>query len=127
MFLSHTRPLVKSYNPYIESFFFKTVKCHASYPGRFATLEVTREWLGEFIHWYNTVDRHPGIGYVTPEQRRTGQSSALFELRNQTLLKAWEQHPERFPGTGPRQWKERRVVYLNPSAETRRLVINKAA
>ena len=56
MFLSHTRPLVKSYNPYIESFFFKTVKCHASYPGRFATLEVTREWLGEFIHWYNTVD-----------------------------------------------------------------------
>ena len=50
MFLSHSTPLVKNDNPYIESF-FKTVKHHASYPGRFETIEPAREWLGDFIHW----------------------------------------------------------------------------
>lgn len=126
MFLSHSRPLVKNDNPYIESF-FKTVKYHASYPGRFATIDAAREWLGDFIHWYNRVHRHSGIGYVTPEQRRTGQTSELFRLRNETLFKAWERHPKRFPKNGPKLWKEQRVVYLNPTTETRRLVINKAA
>lgn len=51
-----------------------------------ATIADAREWLGDFIHWYNTERRHSGIGYVTREQRRTGQSSRLLELRNQTLL-----------------------------------------
>ncbi len=75
MFLLYSRPLVKNDHPYIESL-FKTVKSHASYAGRLETIEAAREWLGEFMHWYNIVYRHSGIEYVTPEQRRTGQSSA---------------------------------------------------
>lgn len=126
MFLSHSRPLVKNDNPYIESF-FKTLKYHASYPGHFETIEEARQWLGEFIDWYNTVHRHSGIGYVTPQQRRTGQSAELFRLRNETLLRAWDEHPERFPRQGPRLWKEQRVVYLNPTVETRRLIMKNAA
>lgn len=126
MFLSHSRPLVKNDNPYIESF-FKTLKYHAAYPRRFETIEAAREWFADFIDWYNTTHRHSGIGYVTPQQRRSGASSELFRRRNETLRAAWEMHPERFPKTGPRFWRESRVVYLNPSAETRQLVLKQSA
>ena len=125
MFLSHSRPMVKNDNPFIESF-FRTLKYHAGYPRRFATIDDARSWLADFINWYNTVHRHSGIGYVTPQQRRTGISSQLFAKRNETLVAAWKKHPERFPKKGPRMWKERSVVYLNPSQETRKFLYQKA-
>ncbi len=125
MFLSHSRPMVKNDNPYIESF-FRTLKYHAGYPKRFESMGAAGLWLADFIDWYNTSHRHSGIGFVTPEQRRNGVSRELFEKRNKTLLKAWEKHPERFPKKGPRLWKERKVVYLNPSDDTRRFLYQKA-
>jgi len=126
MFLSHSRPLVKNDNPYIESF-FRTLKYHAAYPGRFKTIDEARSWMGDFINWYNTTHRHSGLGYITPQQRRNGDDIELFARRNETLRKAFEQHPERFPRSGPKQWTSKRVVYLNPSLETRRLIHQKAA
>ena len=104
-----------------------TMKYHASYLGRFESCTTAREWLGGFIDWYNTVHRHSGIGYVTPEQRRNGTSSEFFRRRNETLKKVWERHPERFRKRGPKFWKERRVVYLNPSKETRNFLLKKAS
>ncbi|WP_181015333.1 integrase core domain-containing protein, partial [Alkalispirochaeta sphaeroplastigenens] len=100
MFISHSRPLVKNDNPYIESF-FRTLKYHASYPGRFKTIDEARAWMGDFIDWYNTTHRHSGLGYITPEQRRSGEDITLFARRNETLRRAFEEHPERFPRTGP--------------------------
>ena len=126
MFLSHSRPLVKNDNPYIESF-FRTLKYHAAYPGKFNTIDQARSWMGDFIDWYNTAHRHSGLGYITPEQRRNGEDVHLFARRNETLRKAFKRHPERFPKTGPKQWKSMRVVYLNPSQETKRLIHKKAA
>ena len=126
MFLSHSRPLVKNDNPYIESF-FRTLKYHAAYPGRFATIEQARSWMGDFIDWYNRTHRHSGLGYITPEQRRCGDDIRLFALRNKTLQKAFELHPERFPKRGPKMWKSKRVVYLNPSHETKRVIHQRIA
>jgi transposase InsO family protein len=126
MFLSHSRPLVKNDNPYIESF-FRTLKYHAAYPGRFRNMDEARTWMGDFIDWYNTTHRHSGLGYITPEQRRLGEDIKLFERRNETLQKAFDRHPERFPKSGPKQWKSRRVVYLNPSHETKHLIHRKVA
>jgi len=126
MFLSYSRPLVKNDNPYIESF-FRTLKYHASYPGKFRTLEEARQWMGDFLHWYNTVYRHTGLGYITPLQRRRGEDVKLFELRNQTLQKAWKEHPERFPKKGPKQWVYHKVVYVNPSVETKRYILQKVS
>ena len=126
MFLSHSRPLVKNDNPYIEAF-FRTLKYHAAYPGRFATIDEARSWMGDFIDWYNRTHRHSGLGYITPEQRRLGEDLGLFARRNETLRNAFEKHPERFPKRGPKEWKSRRVVYLNPSRETKRLIHQKAA
>lgn len=124
MFLSHSRPLVKNDNPYIESF-FKTLKYHAAYPGRFNTIHQAREWMADFINWYNTQHRHSGIGYVTPQQRREGDDKKLFTLRNETLDEAWKRVPQRFPKKGPKKWKSNRVVYLNPSADTRKFIMQK--
>lgn len=101
MFLSHSRPLVKNGNPYIESF-FRTLKYHAAYPGRFSSMKDAREWMGDFINWYNATHRHSGIGYMTPQQRRNGEDIILFEKRNQTLKEAWERLPHRFPKNGPK-------------------------
>jgi len=126
MFLSHSRPTVKNDNPYIESL-FKTLKYHASYPGRFTGKEHAREWMGGFLDWYNTVHRHSGIGFVTPQQRKRGEDKRLFEKRNETLKAAWERLKHRFPKSGPKLWEYKRVVYLNPSKETRNYMWRKAS
>ena len=119
LFLSHSRPTVKNDNPYIESF-FKTLKYNPGYPRRFASIDDARIWLADFFNWYITIHRHSGIGVVTPEQRRSGISSQLFEKRNKTFLVAWKKHPERFPKKVPIIWKEQKVVFLNPSDDTKK-------
>ena len=126
MFLSHSRPLVKNDNPYIESF-FRTLKYHAAYPGRFDSMEDARDWMGDFINWYNATHRHSGIGYVTPQQRKNGEDVKLFEKRNQTLKEAWERLPHRFPKKGPRFWSHKKTVYLNPSKDTRKFISKKVS
>jgi len=67
------------------------------------------------------------ILYITPEQRRNGEDVRLFALRNETLHKAFLHHPERFPKGGPKTWKVQRVVYLNPSNETKKIIHKKGA
>ena len=99
--------MVKNDNPYIESF-FKTLKYHAAYPGTFKTIDDARSWMGDFIDWYNTTHRHSGLGYITPEQRRTGEDINLFARRNETMRKAFEQYPERFSKNGPKVWSGQR-------------------
>ena len=114
MILSYSRPLVKNDNPFSEAL-FGTMKGLPGFPRAFETIEAARQWLSSFAYWYNKEHRHSGIGYVTPHQRRSGESAMLFEKRNKTLQIAWKEKPERFPKTGPKYWKEQRVVYFNPT------------
>lgn len=109
---SFSRPRVSDDNPYIESF-FKTMKYHPSYPRRFSSIEEARKWCTYFVDWYNTVHRHSGIGWVTPEQRRLGIDSELFRKRNDTLMKAYIEKPERFKRP-PRLWEKQVKVILHP-------------
>jgi hypothetical protein len=90
-------------------------------------MEDARLWMADFIDWYNTEHRHSGIGYVTPQQRRQGKVEELFRKRNATLLKAFQRTPERFQKTGPKLWREKKIVYLNPSEETKKLICKKVA
>jgi len=96
MFISHSRPLVKNDNPYKESF-YHTLKYHVAYPGHFATIEQARIWMGDSIDWYNRMHCYTGLGYIIPEKRFRGEDVRLFALRNETLHKAFLQHPEQFP------------------------------
>lgn len=122
---SFSRPRVSDDNPFIESF-FKTVKYTAGYPKCFLDLDHARCWFGDFVNWYNTEHRHSRIGYVTPQQRHEGSADCIFQARNQTYAQAYAQHSERF-SSKPKTWGAPEAVYLNPTAETRKQLMQKAS
>lgn len=112
---SFSRPRVSDDNPYIESL-FKTMKYTAGYPGVFKSLGCAREWMADFVNWYNTEHRHSAIGYVTPAQRGSGVDLEMYDRRNRSVEAARSQHPERWVN-GVRQWKRKDVIVLNPKKE----------
>jgi putative transposase len=62
---SFSRPSVSDDNPYSESL-FKTLKYTPSYPNKpFADIEQARQWVLEFIRWYNHGHHHSAIRFVT--------------------------------------------------------------
>jgi putative transposase len=112
--LTYSRPRVSDDNPFIESF-FKTVKYRVGYPKAFTGLQHAREWMSNFIDWYNNQHRHSGIQYVTPQQRHSGNDIALLEIRQQTLQAAAKALPERFVN-GPRKIAPESLVVLNKAS-----------
>jgi len=111
--VSHSRPRTSNDNPFSESL-FKTMKYRVNYPGRFDSLDQARQWLALFVHWYNTEHLHSSIGYITPEQMRTGRAAAIFEQRNATMCQAHTEYPERWGSRPVKQWQVLRKVVLNP-------------
>ena len=111
--VSHSRPRTSNDNPFIESL-FKTMKYRVNYPGRFEDLNEARLWMAAFVHWYNTEHLHSSLGYVTPEQMRSGKAEAIFEQRNRTMRHAQATHPERWGSRSVKQWASLREVVLNP-------------
>lgn len=92
---SYSRPRVSNDNAFIESW-HKTLKYSVGYPDFFPSIENARIWYANFINWYNTKHLHSALGYVTPEQRRTGKSDELYIKRNETLLLARLTNPDRW-------------------------------
>lgn len=97
---SHSRPRCSDDNAFIESW-HKTLKHTVGYPDFFTSLEHAREWYADFVNWYNNEHLHSGLGYVTPNQRRTGEATAIYQKRNQTILDAKMKNPLR--------WRTRKV------------------
>ena len=74
---SYSRPGVSDDNAFIESL-FRTLKYVPAYPSAgFTDLAQAQAWTQRFVDWYNGHHRHRGIGFVTPNQRHTGQSAAI--------------------------------------------------
>jgi putative transposase len=122
---SYSRPRVSNDNPFIESL-FKTLKYTAGYPGRFKSIEHARIWMADFVNWYNTKHRHSAIGYVTPQQRFSGEYKEIFKKRNETLAMAKKRNPERW-GKRQRVWCCNANVYLHPGKGTKEKLIKKTA
>jgi transposase InsO family protein len=113
---SFSRPAVSNDNPYSESL-FKTMKYRPSYPQRaFATLLAARQWVGQFVQWYNHEHRHSAINFVTPGERHAGLDTALLNQRVEVYEAAKARHPERWTGA-TRNWQPIKVVYLNPDRQ----------
>jgi len=110
---SFSRPRVSNDNPFIESF-FKTVKYTPGYPGCFEDLNAGRQWMMNFVHWYNESHLHSAIGFVTPEQMHNGTAFDIFERRNDTIQIAKSAHPERWVNK-IRVWKVNDTVILSPN------------
>jgi len=78
---SLSRPAVSNDNPYSESL-FRTLKYTPKYPSQpFETIAVAREWVSDFVDWYNHQHRHSGIQFVTPAQRHDAKDQAILIQR----------------------------------------------
>lgn len=113
---SHSRPRVSNDNPYSEAL-FRTLKYWPQWPRKgFATIEIARQWVQRFIHWYSHEHRHSGIGFVTPAQRHHGRDIDLLKRRHALYQVARSAHPERWSGA-TRNWNWIDTVQLNPDRE----------
>lgn len=92
---SHSRPKVSNDNPYSEAW-FKTLKYAPVFPERFASLADARQFMTEFMAWYNECHHHAGIGMHTPSEVHHGRHHAVRARREATLAAARAAHPERF-------------------------------
>jgi hypothetical protein len=82
----------------------------------FDTLEQSRIWVIEFVHWYNKEHYHSGINYVTPDDRHEGKDESILRKRNQIIKKAKMKNPERW-GRDSKIYNFQESVALNPTKE----------
>jgi putative transposase len=108
-----SRPAVSNDNPFSEAL-FKTLKYRPEYPVRaFGNLLVARQWVGQFVRWYNQEHRHSAIRFVTPHERHEGLEEGLLLRRQDVYEAAKAANPHRWSGP-TRNWQPVRVVHLNP-------------
>jgi transposase InsO family protein len=96
--MTHNRPYVSNDNPFSEAG-FRTMKYRPGYPKVFTSLEHARQYLTQYVHWYNHEHRHSGIALFTPSQVGDGTWQDVWQIRDQALRKYHQQHPERFRAT----------------------------
>lgn len=114
---SYSRPRVSNDNPYSEAI-FRTCKYRPAYPEHgFKSLEDARNWIMEFVLWYNTIHRHSSIQFVTPQQRHEGLDVEILAARSQVYAKAKLKNPNRWSGS-TRNWDPVQEVWLNPDKTT---------
>lgn len=111
--MSFSRPRVSNDNPYIESF-FRTLKYSPKYPLRFETVEKAREWMADFVNWYNTEHRHSALDYVTPHEKRFGKADEIYANRNKLMRQIRDENPEIWGKRSAKFWGSSQEVLLNP-------------
>lgn len=110
---SFNRPCVSSDNAYSESL-FKTLKYRPGYPSKgFKGLEEAKDWVKNFIHWYNHEHLHSEIKFVTPYSRHTGTDEKVLKNRAKVYAKARSENPLRWFLSRTRNWEKVVKVALN--------------
>ncbi len=108
---SHSRPRTSNDNPYSEAQ-FKTLKYMPDFPDRFGSLEDARAFCDRFFMAYNHEHRHSGIGMHTPASVHFGTAQQIRAQRQDTLNRAYAEHPERFTRR-PRPPQLPEVAWIN--------------
>ncbi|UTV26398.1 IS3 family transposase [Photobacterium atrarenae] len=110
---SFNRPGVSNDNAYSESL-FRTTKYRPDYPAHgFKDLAATREWMLNFVNWYNNEHRHSAIKFVTPAERHRNLDAKVLAKRHTVYQLAKAKHPERW-AKDTRDWSPIGAVTLNP-------------
>jgi len=113
---THSRPHVSNDNPFSEAQ-FKTLKYCPEFPERFGSPEDARRFCHVFFRYYNHEHRHSGIGLMTPYAVHHGLAPGITAARQQTLLAAYERHPERFVRKPPQAPILPEAAWINPPAK----------
>lgn len=92
---SRSRPHTSNDNPHIEAW-NKTLKYAPVFPDRFTTLTHARQFLTDFVTYYNQHHHHSALGWHTPNTVHDGTWTTINQQRQHTLHHAHTTHPERF-------------------------------
>lgn len=110
---SHSRPRVSNDNAYSEST-FRTLKYRPNWPSSgFIHLSDARDWVQDFVNWYNNEHKHSKINFVTPAERHAGKDQQILARRREVLEAAKAKRPNRW-SKDVRNCKAVGVVMLNP-------------
>ncbi|MCC6785017.1 MAG: transposase [Planctomycetes bacterium] len=83
-----SRPSVSNDNPFSEAL-FSTLEYRPEHPiSRFASLTAARDWVRDFVTWYNDEHRHRAIRFVTPAQRHAGLDTEILARRARLYARA---------------------------------------
>lgn len=93
--ITHNRPHTSNDNPFSEAG-FRTMKYRPGYPRVFADLQSARDYLAEYVAWYNHQHKHSGIALFSPSQVHNGSWREAWQTRDRALQAYYEHHPERF-------------------------------
>ena len=110
---THSRPHVSDDNPYSEAQ-FKTMKYRPDFPQRFGSIQDARAFSRAFFDWYNREHHHSGLGLLTPEVVHYGRAAQVNEARQEVLMNAYRDHPERFVRRMPKPLELPQAVWINP-------------
>jgi len=120
---SYSRPRVSNDNAYAESI-FRTCKYRPDYPVKgFVDITEARDWVLNFVHWYNQKHKHSGLKFVSPNERHEGHDEEIMQRRKAVYEAAKAKNPNRWSGP-TRNWELPEFVCLNPEKED--VVLSKA-
>jgi putative transposase len=119
---THSRPHVSNDNPYSEAQ-FKTLKYCPWFPERFGSIQDSRDFCRRFFTWYNSVHKHSGVGYITPEHVHYGQAQSIQNLRKNVLESAFEKFPNRFKGKIPKPFPLPKAAWINKPDDIQALLL----
>jgi len=107
-------------SPFSESL-FRTLKYCPQWPSDgFGSIEEGREWVNNFMNFYNNKHRHSQIQFVTPAQRHQGEDPKILRKRDLLYARAKSRHPRRWSGA-TRNWRPVGAVMLNPGRELNKI------
>lgn len=110
---SYSRPRVSNDNPYSEAL-FRTLKYRPEWPSSgFESLDKARDWVENFVSWYNEQHKHSKINFVTPAERHAGKDEEILRHRKVVLEAARKAKPLRW-SKGVRNCEPTGSVSLNP-------------
>jgi len=113
---SYSRPRVSNDNPFSEAL-FKTLKYRGDWPSSgFKDLDDARDWVQQFVDWYNHQHKHSQLNFVSPAERHAGLDGEILQARKLILEKAREANPNRWSGS-VRNCEPAGVVMLNPDRD----------
>jgi len=80
-------------------------------------LDSARDWVQNFVDWYNNKHRHSKINFITPAQRHRGEDNVILSNRELVLEKAKKANPLRW-SKKIRNCEPAGSVSLNPEKES---------
>ncbi len=82
-----------------------------------------RNWVREFIAWYNEYHHHSGIGLMPPKVVHYGEGEKLRAQRALVLEAAFAAHPQRFVRGKPAAPVLPEAVWINKPVEIEQIEI----